>query len=155
MRKGENTGSHPFCGSDITRELMMTLTFIYVRSTQCACVRNIDVMITNQRYGPDVSKYTSSVITLTASLCNRKNGSWRDLTLFRTDPLCNPRRQSDRPWEGIGYRDISYKGARDLLLLINQTLSPKPLIKSVETSFPSSVSLGDLTTSALINYYTL
>ena len=79
-----------------------------------------------------------SVITLTASLCNRKNGSWRDLTLFRTDPLCNPR--SDRPWEGIGYRDISYKGARDLLLLINQTLSPKSLIKSVEMLFPSSVS---------------
>ena len=118
--------------------IMMTLTFIHVRSTQCACVRNIDVMITNQRYGPDVSKYTSSVITLTASLCNRKNGSWRDLTLFHTDPLCNPR-QSDRPWEGIGYGDISYKGARDLLSLINQTQSPKSLIKGVEM-FPNFIS---------------
>ena len=135
--------------------IIMTLTFIYVRSTQCACVRNVDVMITNQRYGPDVSNYTNSVITLMASLCNpRQSDIWRNLTLIHTDPLCNPR-QSDRPWEGIGYGDISYKGARDLLLLINQTLSPKPLIESVETSFPSSVSLGDLTTSALINYYTL
>ena len=78
--------------------IMMTLTFIHVRSTQCACVRNIDVMITNQRYGPDVSKY-QLCHTLTASLCNRKNDSWRNLTLFRTDPLCNSR--SDRPWGGI------------------------------------------------------
>ena len=132
--------------------IMMTLTFIHVRSTQCACVRNIDVIITNQRYGPDVSKY-QLCHTLTASLCNRKNDSWRNLTLFRTDPLCNSR--SDRPWGGDPWQGISYNGARDLLLLINQTLSPKPLIKSVETSFPSSVSLGDLTTSALINYYTL
>ena len=127
--------------------LHMTLTFIHFRSTQYACVSKlfIDVMITkhslvDQRYGPDVSNCISSVIAHMA-------------------PLCNPRQRDDRrhmtSWEGIRYGDISYKGARDLLLLINQTLSPKPLIKSVETSFPSYVSLGDLTTSALINYYTL
>ena len=135
--------------------VMMTLTFIHVRSTQCACVSklNTDVMITNhslvdQRYGPDVSNYISSVITNMAPLCNpRQRDSWRGLTLYHTDPLCIPR-QRDRPWEGIGYGDISYKGARDLLSLINQTLSPKSLIKSVEIPNFISYSLGDLTQSA-------
>ena len=64
--------------------VMMTLTFIHVRSTQCACVSNNDVMIINQRYGPDVSNYTSNVVTLVASLCNPRGvtvgGIWHCFT---------------------------------------------------------------------------
>merc|ERR1712240_942818 len=87
----------------------------------------------DQRYGPDVSNCISSVITHMAPLYNPRQ---RDGLRHRT------------PWEGIGYGDISYKGASDLLSLINQTQSPKSLIKSVEI-FPNfiSYSLGDHTQS--------
>ena len=81
--------------------VMMTLTFIHVRSTQCACVSklNTDVMITkhslvDQRYGPDVSNCISSVIAHMAPLCNpRQRDSWRHMTPYHTAPLCNPRQR--------------------------------------------------------------
>ena len=113
--------------------IMMTLTFIHVRSTQCACVSklNTDVMITkhslvDQRYGPDVSNCISSVIAHMAPLCNpRQRDGWRHIT-----PMT--------PWGGhtrlIGSGDISYKGASagtshfNLLSLNNHIQSPKSLI---------------------------
>ena len=138
--------------------VMMTLTFIHVRSTQCACVSklNTDVMITkhslvDQRYGPDVSNCISSVITHMAPLCNpRQRDSWRYMTPYHTAPPCNPRQRDSwrhmtschtAPWEGhrtIGLESLSNHTQRSESLK-NHTQPPKSLMKSVEI-FPKSIS---------------
>ena len=129
--------------------LHIVVTFIH---TTFVSKLNNDVMITNhsllyQKYCPDVSSCITSCITSCISSAITQRNDWKHTTPWDIQVgnpsyintchyvICKPR-QSDRPWEGIGYRDISYKGARDLLLLINQTLSPKSLIKSVEMLFP-------------------
>ena len=145
----------------VVMTLHMVVTFIHIT---CVSKLNNDVMITNhslmyQKYCPDVS----SCITTCISSAITQRDSWKhttpwdivgsgDISYKEASNLLSPNNHTITrdmtPWEGIGYGDISYKGARDLLSLINQTQSPKSLIKSVEM-FPNfiSYSLGDHTQS--------
>ena len=118
----------------VVMTLHMVLTFIHIT---CVSKLNTDVMITNhslmyQKYCPDVS---SCITTCISSAITQRDG-WRHMT----------------PWELVGSRDISYKGASNLLSLNNHT-SPKPLIKTVEIT--RLIGSGDISYKGASNLLSL